>query len=173
MQEIFSFSPNFCGKSLPRVDFSGKAWYNIKTDAKKVKVVSVPKNQNLNDPASPFYDRRAQAESYLGKTVGIEIDRPIGYYHRKADKSWVYPVNYGFIPGVLGGDGEELDVYLLGVDHVVDRYDAEIIAYVHRFDDNEDKLIGAPAGMRFSKEEIERSIDFQERYHSHEIVVAN
>lgn len=28
----------------------------------------------------------------------------------------IYPINYGSIPEVFGGDGEELDVYLLGVD---------------------------------------------------------
>ena len=51
-------------------------------------------------------ERHEQVEGYLGKTVTIEIDRPIGYVHHKGEKSLVYPINYGFIPGVLGGDGE-------------------------------------------------------------------
>ena len=55
-------------------------------------------------------ERKVLVESYLGKTVRILIDRPIGYVHRKKDYSLTYRINYGDIPGVLGGDGEELDV---------------------------------------------------------------
>ena len=76
--------------------------------------------------------RKALVKSYLGKTVYIEIDRPIGYVHKKEKYSLIYPMNYGFIPNVLGGDGEELDVYLLGVDKPVCNYNAKIIAIVHR-----------------------------------------
>ena len=72
-------------------------------------------------------ERHAQVESYLGREVSIEIDRPIGYVHHKGDKTLVYPINYGYIPGVLGGDGEELDVYLLGVDVPVSEYTGKIV----------------------------------------------
>ncbi len=109
--------------------------------------------------------REAQVRSYLGKTVEIVMDRPLGYVHHKKDYDLVYPINYGYIPGVLGGDGEELDVYLLGVDRPVERYTAEIIGIVFRSDDVEDKLVGAPVGMSFSREEIERAVAFQEQYH--------
>ncbi|MBR5120843.1 MAG: hypothetical protein IKV02_07585, partial [Clostridia bacterium] len=60
-------------------------------------------------------ERKALARSFLGKVVCIGIDRPIGYVHQKETYSLTYPINYGYIPGVLGGDGEEMDVYLLGV----------------------------------------------------------
>ena len=110
-------------------------------------------------------ERRTQAESYLGKTVHIEIDRPIGYVHHKKDYDLVYPINYGYIPGVLGGDREELDVYLLGVDEPVKEYDAEIIAIVFRTDDVEDKLVGAPRGCRFTPDQITEAVAFQEQYH--------
>ena len=112
-----------------------------------------------------FEERKAQVKSYLGKTVDIEIDRPIGYVHKKENYSLTYPINYGYIPGVLGGDGEELDVYLLGVDEPVARYTAKIIGIAHRENDVEDKLVAAPVGMDFSKEEIEQSINFQEQYY--------
>lgn len=107
-------------------------------------------------------ERKALARSYLGKTVHIGIDRPIGYVHKK---DMVYPINYGYIPGVLGGDGEEMDVYLLGVDTPVEEFDAHIIAIVHREDDVEDKLIGAPEGMTFIAEEIAEAVHFQEQYY--------
>ena len=116
-------------------------------------------------------ERRAQAQSYLGQTVQIGIDRPIGYVHHKKDYSLTYEINYGYIPGVLGGDGEELDVYLLGVDSPVDKYECEIIAVVYRNDDVEDKLVGAPIGKRYTAEEIWRAIRFQEQYHDSRIQV--
>ena len=115
--------------------------------------------------------RKALVKSYLGKTVDIKIDRPIGYVHKKEKYSLTYPINYGYIPEVLGGDDEELDVYLLGVNEPVTEYTAKIIGIAHREDDVEDKLVAAPVGLNFTKEEIERAIHFQERYYKTTIEV--
>ena len=109
--------------------------------------------------------RKAMVWSYLGKRIDAEVDRPIGYLHRKGDKELLYPVNYGFIPGVLGGDGEELDVYLLGVNEPVAEYNAKIIGIAHRENDVEDKLIAAPEGKVFYQNEIAEAIHFQEQYY--------
>ena len=110
-------------------------------------------------------ERHAQVEGYLGKTVTVEIDRPIGYEHHKGEKTLIYPINYGYIPGVLGGDGEELDVFLLGVDKPVSRFTGEIKGIAYRADDVEDKLIMAPAGMTFTASEMAKAIYFQEKYY--------
>lgn len=110
--------------------------------------------------------RKAMVWSWLGKTVTVGIDRPIGYAHKK---DIVYPINYGFIPGVLGGDDEELDVYLLGVDEPVEEYTAKIIAIVHRENDVEDKLVAAPEGMKFAQAEITEAVHFQEKYYDSHI----
>ena len=109
--------------------------------------------------------RKALVDSYLGKTVKIEIDRPIGYMHKKKNYTLNYPINYGFIPGIIGGDGEELDVYLIGVDIPVKEYTGRIIGIVHREDDSEDKLVMAPENTYFSQNEIAEKIDFQECYY--------
>ena len=114
-------------------------------------------------------ERRAQVRSYLGKTVTIGIDRPIGYVHHKKNYDLIYPINYGYIPGVLGGDGEELDVYLLGVDEAVESFECEIVGIVYRENDVEDKLVGAPVGMRFTAAEMERAVHFQEQYYDSHI----
>ena len=115
-------------------------------------------------------ERKAQVYSYLGKTVTIEIDRPIGYVPEKKDGTRLcYPINYGYIPGVYGGDGEELDVYLLGVDVPVEEYTARIIGIVHRHNDVEDKLVAAPEGMIFTAEEMTQAVHFQEEYYDSEI----
>ncbi|MBQ3508047.1 MAG: inorganic diphosphatase [Clostridia bacterium] len=108
---------------------------------------------------------RPDLRPYLGKIVTIGIDRPIGYVHRKGEKTLIYPINYGYIPGVLGGDGEELDVFLLGVDHPVETYTGKIIGIVYRADDVEDKLIMAPEGKDFTVEEMTEAVYFQEKYY--------
>ncbi len=111
---------------------------------------------------------RPDLRPYLGQMIDIDIDRPIGYVHRKGEKTLVYPINYGYIPGVLGGDGEELDVFLLGVHEPVESFRGRIIGIVFRADDVEDKLVMAPEGMSFTVEEITEAVRFQEKYyHSH------
>ena len=115
--------------------------------------------------------RKALVKSYLGKTIEIKIDRPIGYVHKKENYSLTYPINYGYLPGVIGGDGEELDVYLLGVDKPVTEYRVKIIGIAHRENDIEDKLIAAPVGLNFTKEEIEQAINFQEQYYETHIEI--
>lgn len=101
------------------------------------------------------------------------MDRPLGYVHEKEKYTLTYPINYGFIPGIIGGDGEELDVYLLGVDESVSKYTAKIIGIVHRENDTEDKLVAAPDGMIFTKEEIAKQVDFQEKYYDSFIETAD
>lgn len=113
--------------------------------------------------------RDALIDKYLGKTVDIEIDRPVGYVHKKAGYTLVYPLNYGYIPGVYGGDGEELDVYLLGVSEPVSRYTCRVIGAAIRRNDNEDKLIAAPPGIGFTAREAYESIAFQEQWYDTQI----
>ncbi len=110
-------------------------------------------------------ERNKLVKSYLGKTVLINIDRPIGYVHKKEDYSLTYPINYGYIPGVLGGDGEELDVYLLGVNKPITECKCRIIGIAYRRNDVEDKLIAAPEGMVFYQNDIAEAIHFQEQYY--------
>ena len=112
-----------------------------------------------------YEERKKLVRSYLGKTVRVGIDRPIGYVHVKEKYTLEYKINYGYIPGVLGGDGEELDVYLLGIDHPVEEYTAKVIGIAHRRDDVEDKLVAAPEGMKLSAEQIYGQIEFQEKYY--------
>ena len=52
-----------------------------------------------------YEERTKLIEEYLGKTVRIVIDRPAGYVHKKDKYTLVYPINYGFIPGVPRGSG--------------------------------------------------------------------
>lgn len=107
-------------------------------------------------------------DTYLGKTVVIKIDRPLGSRHPKY-RDIVYPVNYGYLPDVLGGDGEPQDVYLLGVQQPVADYTAKIIAIIHRQDDVEDKLVAAPEGVLLTARQIRAATKFQEQYFNSQI----
>lgn len=108
--------------------------------------------------------RKALVRSYLGKTVTVKIDRPIGSVHPK-HPNLIYPINYGYIPDVIGGDGEELDVYVLGVDQPLEEFTGKIIGIIHRENDVEDKLAAAPEGMVFHQTEIAEAVRFQEQYY--------
>ena len=103
----------------------------------------------------------------LGAPVHVVVDRPIGHCH----KGMVYPVNYGFIPGVMAGDGEDQDVYILGVSQPLAEFEGVVIGAVLRRNDCEDKLVAAPEGMTFSREQIEKAVAFQEQYFDTEILL--
>ena len=113
----------------------------------------------------------SQGKDFLGKKIKIEFDRPLGSKHPKF--GFKYPINYGFVPGVIAGDGDELDVYYISADKPLKRIEGVCIGYVHRFDDDdEDKLI-ATDGSKLDKEEIEKQLEFQEKWFKHEIILVS
>ena len=75
-------------------------------------------------------------KEYLGKIVKVTMDRKMGSAHPK--HGFIYPVNYGFIPNTISGDGEELDAYVLGEFKPLDEFEGKVIAIVHRTNDNDD-----------------------------------
>ena len=107
-------------------------------------------------------------EEYIGKELSIEIDRPMGSRHPK--HGFIYPVNYGYVPNTISGDGEVLDAYLLGVFEPVNNYSGECIALIHRTNDNDDKLVVVPMGKKYSNDSIEALVEFQERYFEHVLI---
>lgn len=109
-------------------------------------------------------EREALIQAYLGKTVEVIIDRPIGYVHHTKGVTLHYTINYGYLPGVTGGDGEEQDVYVLGVSEPLERFTGRIIAVIRRKDDNEDKFVAAPEGMEFHQAQIGEAVHFVEKY---------
>ena len=102
----------------------------------------------------------------IGSIVQVTVDRPKGSRHPDHGDI-VYPVNYGYIEGIIAPDGEEQDAYILGVNMPVKEFTGRVIAIIHRFDDIEEKWVVAPDGVMFGEEEIERQLFFQERYFRH------
>ena len=104
----------------------------------------------------------------IGDIVKVTVDRPLGSYHPK-HKDMYYPINYGYIDGIMAPDGEEQDAYILGVDKPVDEFTGKIIAIIHRYNDVEEKWVVAPEGQTFTVDEIKAQVAFQEQYFNFEI----
>ena len=107
-------------------------------------------------------------KEYIGKTVFVKIDREFGSKHPK--HGFIYPVNYGFVPDTISGDGEELDCYVLGVFEPVKEFKGKCIAVIHRTNDIDDKLVIVPENKEYSDDAIEALVEFQERFFEHIIV---
>lgn len=108
------------------------------------------------------------SRQYLNQLVDVRIDRALGSSHPKYP-NMIYPVNYGFIPNTQSGDGEELDVYVLGVTQPVEQYKGRCVAIIHRLKDDDDKLIVVPEGQEPSDADIRSATHFQEQYFESEI----
>lgn len=104
----------------------------------------------------------------IGQTVKVTIDRPLGSFH-PSHPDMYYPVNYGYVEGILAPDGEEQDVYVLGVDKPLEEFTGRVIAVIHRFDDVEEKWVAAPENVTFTKEEIMEQVHFQEKFFKSEV----
>lgn len=104
----------------------------------------------------------------IGKTIKVIVDRPLGSYHPK-HKNLYYPVNYGFVEGIIAPDGEEQDAYIIGINVPVKEFVGKIIAIIHRFDDVEEKWVVAPENSLFTADEITEQVKFQEQYFKSEI----
>lgn len=109
-----------------------------------------------------------ESKEYVGKKVHVKIDRKIGSSHPK--HGFIFPLNYGFIPNTISGDGEELDAYVLGVFQPVDEFEGKVIAVIHRTNDDDDKLVVCPEDKNYTDEQIEALTEFQEQWFKHIIV---
>ena len=114
---------------------------------------------------------RPDLTPYLGQTVQVIVDRPLGSRHPRTPDLW-YPLNYGYVPGTTGGDGAPIDAYLLGIHAPVAEARGVVIGLVLRADDVEDKLVVAPPGHTYTAEQIAALVAFQERFFSSRVVVA-
>lgn len=113
--------------------------------------------------------KQRDSYGYIGKSVNVKIDRPLGSIHPKW-KEIKYPINYGYIPNTLSGDGEEIDCYILGINEPLEEFSGEVIAVINRTNDDDDKLIVVPSGMNYKDEEIRELVDFQEKYFESDII---
>jgi len=104
----------------------------------------------------------------IGKTVAVEIDRPLGSRHPA--HGFIYPVNHGFVSETQASYGDELDAYVLGVFEPVAEFEGRSIAVIHRLNDGDDKLVLIPEGRQLSDDQIRAQTEFQERFFRSEIL---
>lgn len=108
--------------------------------------------------------------NFLGQTVTVMMDRPLGSRH--PTHGFLYLLNYGYIPNTLAPDGEAIDAYVLGVFEPLTVFTGHCIAVIQRLDDDDDKVIVAPPEIFYSGEQIRALTEFQERFFESRIVCA-
>lgn len=74
------------------------------------------------------------------------------------------PSTYGELPGTQSGDGQPVNVYLLGWDTPVQLVWGEVTAVLLRTHDREDKLVVARAATVGTDKEIMQAGSVQERF---------
>lgn len=112
----------------------------------------------------------------IDRIVKVTIDRPYGSRHPE-HPDIVYPLNYGHVEGVMGGDGEEQDAYLLDFNapdliYVGKEVNGYIVAVIRRKNDVETKwVVSADGRKKYTREEIAQAVHFQEQYFDIEIIM--
>ncbi len=102
----------------------------------------------------------------------VTIDRPLGSSHPEYP-SMIYPINYGYIDGIMGGDNEYQDAYIIGVDIPLNQFTGKRIAIIHRRDDVENKWVIAPENVSYNKQQIEELVYFQEQFYDSFVEILN
>lgn len=114
-------------------------------------------------------DIRQELKRLIGKEVTVYVDRPLGMKHPKFPDI-IYPVNYGYIKEIKAADNEYQDVYIIGTDEPLKICIGKVYAIVIRENDIEDKLIVVTNDKEYNIDEIEKYINFQEKYFKHKII---
>lgn len=110
----------------------------------------------------------------IDRIVKVTIDRPYGSRHPE-HPDIRYEVDYGHVEGVMGGDGEEQDAYVLGLPkgfaYVGQELDGFIVAVIRRKNDVETKWVVSFSSRKYTREEIAKAVHFQEQFFDIEIIM--
>ena len=108
-------------------------------------------------------------DKYLSELVKVKVDRPLWSKH--PEHNFIYSLNYGFIPNTMSGDGEEIDVYIIGEFEPLEIYEGYVVAVIKRLNDIEDKLVVCKELNKYNKEQIKALVEFQERFFESTIII--
>lgn len=75
------------------------------------------------------------------------------------------------ISDTISGDGEEIDVYIIGEFEPLETYNGYVVAIIKRENDIEDKLVVCKDLNKYNKEQIKVLVEFQERFFKSTIVM--
>lgn len=140
--------------------------YKVEQKEKEEELLKVSEDEEIYDSEIDIVEN---IEEYINNIIDVKIDRPMGSLHSK--HGFVYPVNYGYVPNTMSGDGEELDVYVLGVFEPLDKFRGQCIAVIKRTNDNDDKLVVVPEGRHYTALQIKALTEFQERWFESDIII--
>ncbi|WP_306600402.1 hypothetical protein [Geothrix sp. 21YS21S-2] len=84
----------------------------------------------------------------------------------RANPTPAFEVAPQYLPGVISGDGEELDADVLAVLEPIQTFHGRCIAIVHRLEEDDDKVEVVPEGIDLSDSQIREMTYFQEQYFS-------
>lgn len=95
----------------------------------------------------------------LNKQYQVLVDRPVGY---QDSFGTIYPINYGYISGLIAGDGEEQDAYIISdsVNGPLSTFEGKLAAIIHRRDDLEDKFVITSQDEMLTIEDIQEATLF-------------
>ena len=102
--------------------------------------------------------------------IEVIVDRPLGSRHPDYPDT-VYELNYGYVPNILGGDGEEQDAYIFGVGEPTLEFVGKLVAVIKRKNDRGDKWVVAPIDLYPSEDDIHTAVDFVEKHFDYEIIM--
>ena len=107
--------------------------------------------------------KKVKVSDYLGKHVNLKIDRPLGSKHPKYN--FIYPLNYGDVSKTIEMmEKNQMCIYQEFFE-VVDEYkQGKVLSYIHRINDNADKLIVVSDNCNYMNNQIRALIEFQERF---------
>ncbi len=97
----------------------------------------------------------------IGDEDRVVVDRVLGSEHPNY-KNMIYPINYGYVKGIVATDDEEQDAYIMEVNKPINFFKGVIIAIITRKDDIEEKWVVAPKNAVFTIQEIAEATYFTE-----------
>ena len=159
--------------------FGGASWYNTPTSYKfYVRYADYDQAVEILYMLFGGQDENEELDDHdlIDRIVKVTIDRPRGSVHPE-HPDIIYEVDYGHVEGVMGGDGEEQDAYLLDFSmpeylYVGKEIDGFIVAVIRRKNDVETKwVVSADGSKKYTREEIEKAVRFQEQYFDIEIIM--
>lgn len=111
-------------------------------------------------------------KKYIGQEISVLIDRPKGTKHPDYPML-IYELNYGYVPGTISRDGEEIDCYLLDIDFPTDKAKRLCIGLVMRADGDHKLIIVSNPLRECSINMIWNKVSFQEKYFYPSKYIAN
>jgi len=106
---------------------------------------------------------------YLGQKVKVIIDRPLASIHPRYQL--YYPINYGYLPDTLALDQEPIDAYVIGEFEPLNTFEGYVVAIIFRKNDIEYKLVVCKEKQKYTKDQIEALVEFQERFFDSHIIL--